>query len=138
MLLIPLCLPCLASVTATVHAACVSMGRAVSSEGLYIRQSKRTNGFGSAVACLVCCCRHVNQERTVIQELQITPMGVITMIHPKNNDTDTRIWHQPVHAGGKRCTVLQQLQCAPRTCWCCSFDTVSVHDALLVLLAERD
>jgi hypothetical protein len=27
----------------------------------------------------------------VIQELQITPMGVITMIEPKNNDTDTRI-----------------------------------------------
>jgi hypothetical protein len=27
----------------------------------------------------------------VIQELQVTPMGVITMIEPKNNDTDTRL-----------------------------------------------
>jgi hypothetical protein len=33
----------------------------------------------------------VNKERTVIQELQTTPMGVIAMIHPKNDDTDTRI-----------------------------------------------
>lgn len=35
--------------------------------------------------------RSVNGERTVIQELQLSPMGVISMIYPKNNDTDTRL-----------------------------------------------
>jgi hypothetical protein len=35
--------------------------------------------------------RQVNQERSIIQELQLSPMGVISSIHPKNNNTDSRL-----------------------------------------------
>lgn len=38
----------------------------------------------------MCCCQ-VNKERTVIQELQYSPMGVITLIEPRNNYTDKRL-----------------------------------------------
>ncbi|WIA08278.1 hypothetical protein OEZ85_007721 [Tetradesmus obliquus] len=51
----------------------------------------------------------VNRERVVIQELQITPMGVISIIEPKNNDTDTRIginlFKQPALRGGALRTI---------------------------------
>jgi hypothetical protein len=33
----------------------------------------------------------VNSERIVIQELQVTPMGVIQMIYPNNTDTQSRL-----------------------------------------------
>jgi hypothetical protein len=33
----------------------------------------------------------VNKDGLVVQELQISPMGIITVIEPKNNDTDTRL-----------------------------------------------
>lgn len=32
-----------------------------------------------------------NKERVVIQELQISPMGIISVIYPKNPDTDKRL-----------------------------------------------
>lgn len=39
----------------------------------------------------LCCAPQVNGERTAIQELQISPMGVIQMIAPNNSDTRSRL-----------------------------------------------
>jgi hypothetical protein len=48
----------------------------------------------------------------VIQELQITPMGVITMIHPQNNDMDTRIGINLFKQVRQLCPWLKQLMCS--------------------------
>jgi hypothetical protein len=42
---------------------------------------------------VLCCAAsaQVNGERTAIQELQISPMGVIQMISPNNSDTRSRL-----------------------------------------------
>ncbi|KAI8471632.1 MAG: hypothetical protein J3K34DRAFT_416719, partial [Monoraphidium minutum] len=54
----------------------------------------------------------VNQERVVIQELQLSPMGVIGAIYPSNNDTDSRlginIFQEPALRGGAINTLQQR------------------------------
>lgn len=58
-----------------------------------------------AMACLVAVCGPAavlllrlrsqvngeNGERAVIQELQLSPMGVVEMIYPNNSDTQSRL-----------------------------------------------
>jgi hypothetical protein len=41
--------------------------------------------------CAVFYLCQVNGERVVIQELQVTPMGIIQMIYPNNTDTQSRL-----------------------------------------------
>lgn len=44
-----------------------------------------------ACLCGLLCHIQVNSDLTTIQELQVSPGGVITMIYPNNTDTNSRL-----------------------------------------------
>ncbi|GBF87741.1 hypothetical protein Rsub_00452 [Raphidocelis subcapitata] len=54
----------------------------------------------------------VNRDRVVIQELQVSPMGIIELIYPKNAATDQRlginIFKEPALRGGAIATIQQR------------------------------